>query len=59
MGNVLIKMIMALITRLLTEKFIAKLTVRLLWFLAVQTPFKIDDGIVEDIANGLGVEDYK
>lgn len=59
MQNLILKMLMALLTKLLTEKFIAKVTVRLLWFLAVQTPFKVDDGLVDDIAEGLGVTDYK
>ena len=59
MQNMILKIIMGLITRLLTEKFIARFTVRLLWWLAVATPFKVDDGIVEDIAEGLGVEDFK
>ena len=59
MQNLILKMLMALLTKLLTEKFIAKVTVRLLWFLAVATPFKVDDGLVDDIAEGLGVTDYK
>jgi len=59
MTNAIIKIILGLVTRLLTEKFIARLTVRLLWFLAVRTPFKVDDGVVDDIAKGLGVEDFK
>ena len=59
MQNMIIKMIIGLVTRLLTEKFIARLTVRLLWFFASQTENKVDDGIVHDIAEALGVTDYK
>ena len=59
MQNLIIKMIIGLITKLLTEKFLAKLTVRLLYFLAIQTPFALDDKVVDDIAEGLGITDYK
>jgi len=59
MGNAILKILLGLLTKLLTERFVARLTVRLLYFLAVQTPFKVDDGIVDDIAEGLGITDYK
>ena len=59
MGNMILKILIGLLTKLVTEKFVARLTVRLLYFLAVQTPFAIDDKVVDDIAEGLGITDYK
>ena len=59
MGNAILKILLGLLTKLLTERFVARLTVRLLYFLAVQTPFAIDDKVVDDIAEGLGITDYK
>jgi len=55
----ILKILIGLLTKLVTEKFVARLTVRLLYFLAVQTPFAIDDKVVDDIAEGLGITDYK
>lgn len=59
MQKALIDILMAIITRLLTERFISKMTVRALWWLSQLTSNEMDDGIVTDIAKALGVEDYK
>ena len=59
MQNVILKIIISLITKILTENFVAKMTVRLLWQLSQMTDSKVDDGIVTDIAEALGVDDYK
>ena len=59
MGNMILKILLGLLTKLVTEKFIARVTVRLLYFLAVRTPFSIDDKVVDEIAEGLGITDYK
>ena len=50
---------MAILTKLLTDKFLAKVLIRLMWYVAEKTPFKLDDGIVEDTAKALDVTDYK
>ena len=59
MGNMILKILIGLLTKLVTERFIARVTVRLLYFLAIQTPFAVDDKLVDEIATGLGVTDYK
>ena len=59
MQKVLIDLLMTIITKLLTERFISKLTVRALWWLSQLTTNTVDDGIVADVAAALKVEDYK
>jgi len=59
MQKILIDALLAILTKLLTVRFISKLVVRSLAWLASLTDTEIDDGIVADVAEGLGVEDYK
>ena len=59
MQDLIIKIGMAMLTKLLTDKFLAKVLIRLMWYIADKTPFLLDDGIVEDTAKALDVTDYK
>jgi len=59
MQNLLLKMAVVILTKLLTESLVSKLTVRFLWYLSQKTETKLDDGIVDDIAKALDVTDYK
>lgn len=52
-------MAVVILTKLLTESLVSKLTVRFLWYLSQKTETKLDDGIVDDIAKALDVTDYK
>lgn len=55
----LIKMGLAILTKLLTEKFLSKVTVHSLWFLSKLTSNKLDDKVTAAVAESLDVTDYK
>lgn len=53
------KLMWGLIAKLLTEGFVYKVLIRGLWWASQKTNNEMDDGMVEDAAKALGVEDYK
>jgi len=59
MQAMLIKMGLAILTKLLTEKFLSKVTVHSLWFLSKLTSNKLDDKVTAAVAESLDVTDYK
>lgn len=59
MSAMLLKLLSGLLFKLLTEGFFYKLLVRLAWQASQLSSNTLDDGVVEDIAKNLGVEDYK
>lgn len=56
MQSILLSIMASLATKLLTEKFLFSLAIRLLRALAEKTDTKLDDSITEDLAKALGVE---
>ena len=59
MANMVLKILLGLLTKLVTTTFIARIAVRLLWFLSNLTKTELDNGAVDDIAEALEVYDYK
>ena len=59
MQNILIKMGLAILTKLITEKFLSRIFVHTGWYLAQKTKNKLDDKIVGTCAKALDVKDYK
>ncbi len=59
MGNMILKILLGLLTKLVTTRFVARISVRLLWFLSNLTKTDLDNGAVEDIAEVLDVYDFK
>ena len=59
MQNLILKLVIAMVTKLLTERSVSKLTIRMLWAIAEKTPFEVDNGVIEDIAKTLEIKDYK
>ena len=55
MNAVLISLLVSILKRLLTETFLARVIVYLLWELAKSSKFELDDKIVREIANSLNV----
>ena len=56
MGNLIIKALLAIVTKLITEKLLSKIVVYCLDYLAKRTTNKLDDKIVASVAEALGVE---
>lgn len=52
-----LKVLVALATRLLTEKFLGRGIVRIARVLADSTDNSLDDGLVDDFAQALGQDD--
>ena len=51
---------MAILTKLITEKFLAKILVCGMWAIAKRTKkLKVDDRLVETVAEALDVTDFK
>jgi hypothetical protein len=59
MQELVIKMILALVMKLLTERFIARTIIHALRVVAEWTTNKLDDDMVDDIAEALGQPDLK
>jgi hypothetical protein len=59
MTDVLIKMLLGLGLRLLTEKFLARTIIRGARALVEKTDNELDDGLVDDLADALGQPDMK
>lgn len=56
MTGILLKILAGLVTKLLTETFVARFVIHLLLPLAASTANKVDDQIVKDLAAALGVD---
>ena len=56
MGNIIIKALIAIVTKLITEKFFSRIIVYSLNYAAKKTTNKLDDKIVISVADALGVE---
>ena len=59
MGNILIKLAWAIISRTLTEAFLSKAIVYSLYSLSRNTANTLDDKMVDALAEALAVRDYK
>jgi hypothetical protein len=59
MGNILIKLAWAIISRTLTETFLSKAIVYSLYSLSKNTANTLDDKMVDALAEALAVADYK
>lgn len=56
MSNILIKALVAILTKLITERFLAQTIVYVLNHLAKRTTNNLDDSLVASVAEALGVE---
>jgi hypothetical protein len=59
MGDLLIKMLLGIGRRMLTEALLSRLIVHSSHFLAQKTTNKLDDQMVDTVAEALGVKGYK
>jgi len=59
MGNVLIKILWAITSRILTETFVSKAIVYSLYSISKNTANTLDDKMVDALAEALAVKDYK
>jgi hypothetical protein len=57
-GDILIKILLGELTKLLTAELLEKLALALLHFIAKQTENDLDDKIVASIAEALGKKDW-
>ena len=56
MTNILIKALVAILTKLITEKFLAQTIVYILDYLAKKTTNNLDNALVGSVAEALGVQ---
>ena len=59
MQTVLLKIAETVLLKLITETFLCRLLIRTLRGVAERTTNKLDDGMVNDLADALGCEDLK
>ncbi len=59
MGDILIKIMWAITSRVLTETFLSKAIVYSLYSLSKNTANTLDDKMVDALAEALAVKDYK